>query len=400
MELFKNTNFDFLGRKWIFISISLIMIAVSLISLTVKGGPLYGIDFRGGALMYVKFAKQPSLQQIRAALTSKIGGAISVTELTDSHEVLIGTELKDEKALDSARQTMLATLKSMFPSEGGKLDLNNSGQEAVVSRLRDPLQVASVALSEEQLQGLTKAILNYRDTPPRSGVLRSIDELSAVPGVTPAVISVMKQECSLAPFSVRRVEVVGPKAGADLRRQAILATLYAMGGMLIYIAFRFEWIYGIAAVLAIFHDVLITVGLFSVFNKEIDLTVVAALLTLVGYSMNDTIVIFDRIRENLKLLRREPLTSLVNISVNQTLSRTVLTSGLTFLSVVSLLLFGGPVLNGFSFAMTVGIIIGSYSTIFVASPVLVFWQNFLESRKRRSAPVAAVAGKEPRKTVK
>ncbi|MEN6608347.1 MAG: protein translocase subunit SecF [Bryobacteraceae bacterium] len=400
MELFKNTNFDFLGRKWLFISISLIMIAISLISLIAKGGPLYGIDFRGGALMYVKFAKQPPVQQIRSVLTSRIRGAISVTELTDTHEVLIGTDLQDEKALDSARRTMLETLKSMFAPEGGKLDLNNSGQEAVVSRLRDPLQNASVAMSEDQLQGLARAILNYRDTPPRSGILRSIDELSAVPGVTSAVVSVIKQECSLAPFAVRRVDMVGPKVGADLRRQAILATLYAMGGMLIYIAFRFEWIYGVAAVLAIFHDVLITVGLFSLFNKEIDLTVVAALLTLVGYSMNDTIVIFDRIRENLKLLRREPLTSLVNLSVNQTLSRTILTSGLTFLAVVALLLFGGPVLNGFSFALTVGIIIGSYSTVFIASPVLVFWQNFLEGRKRRSAPVAAVAGKEPRKTVK
>lgn len=376
------------------------MIAISLISLIAKGGPLYGIDFRGGALMYVKFAKQPPVQQIRSVLTSKIRGAISVTELTDTHEVLIGTDLQDEKALDSARRTMLETLKSMFAPEGGKLDLNNSGQEAVVSRLRDPLQNASVAMSEDQLQGLARAILNYRDTPPRSGILRSIDELSAVPGVTSAVVSVIKQECSLAPFAVRRVDMVGPKVGADLRRQAILATLYAMGGMLIYIAFRFEWIYGVAAVLAIFHDVLITVGLFSLFNKEIDLTVVAALLTLVGYSMNDTIVIFDRIRENLKLLRREPLTSLVNLSVNQTLSRTILTSGLTFLAVVALLLFGGPVLNGFSFALTVGIIIGSYSTVFIASPVLVFWQNFLEGRKRRSAPVAAVAGKEPRKTVK
>jgi len=400
MELFKNTNFDFLGRKWLFISISLIMIAISLISLIAKGGPLYGIDFRGGALMYVKFAKQPPVQQIRSVLTSKIRGAISVTELTDTHEVLIGTDLQDEKALDSARRTMLETLKSMFAPEGGKLDLNNSGQDAVVSRLRDPLQNASVAMSEDQLQGLARAILNYRDTPPRSGILRSIDELSTVPGVTSAVVSVIKQECSLAPFAVRRVDMVGPKVGADLRRQAILATLYAMGGMLIYIAFRFEWIYGVAAVLAIFHDVLITVGLFSLFNKEIDLTVVAALLTLVGYSMNDTIVIFDRIRENLKLLRREPLTSLVNLSVNQTLSRTILTSGLTFLAVVALLLFGGPVLNGFSFALTVGIIIGSYSTVFIASPVLVFWQNFLEGRKRRSAPVAAVAGKEPRKTVK
>jgi preprotein translocase subunit SecF len=237
-----------------------------------------------------------------------------------------------------------------------------------------------VALSETQLQELVRTLLNYRNTPPRSGLIQSFDELASLPGVTPTVVSVLKQELSLAPFAIRRVEVVGPKVGADLRWQAIKATLYALAGMLVYIAFRFEWIYGVAAVLAVFHDVVITIGLFSVFNKEIDLTVVAALLTLVGYSMNDTIVVFDRIRENLKILRRMALPSLVNLSINQTLSRTVLTSGLTFLTALALFLFGGPVLNGFSFALVVGIIVGTYSSIFIASPILVFWQQWAEAR--------------------
>ena len=198
------------------------------------------------------------------------------------------------------------------------------------------------------------------------------------------------RSCSLGPFTVLSADVVGPKIGKDLQRQAILATLYALGGMLVYIAFRFEWIYGVAAVVAVFHDTIITIGLFSIFNKEISLTVVAALLTLVGYSMNDTIVVFDRIRENLKLMRRESLENLINISVNQTLSRTVLTSGLTLLTALSLFLFGGQVLNAFSFALVVGIIVGTYSSIFIASPILVFWQNFLESRGTKPAPAAPV----------
>lgn len=400
MQIFKDTKFDFLGWKWPFIGASLVLLAVGFVSLAVKGGPQYGIDFRGGALMYVRFAEQPPVQKIRSVLSAKIPGAISVTNLTDSQEVIIGTELKDDRALDAVRRTMVETLDATFSPGGGKLDLNNTGQDALVSRLREPLQQANVALSEDQLQQLVRSILKYRDTPPRSGLIRNIDELSAVEGVTPAVVRALKQECMVAPFSVRRVEVVGPKVGADLRRQAILATLYALAGMLVYIAFRFEWIYGVAAVLAVVHDVLITVGLFSLFSKEIDLTVVAALLTLVGYSMNDTIVVFDRIRENLKVMRRESLPVLVNASINQTLSRTILTSGLTFLTALSLLLFGGPVLNAFSFALVVGIIVGSYSSVFVASPILVFWQNFLESRKRRTAPVAAAAGREPRKTVK
>src|SRR6185436_15806838 len=153
--------------------------------------------------------------------------------------------------------------------------------------------------------------------------------------------------------------------------------------MLLYIAWRFKGaIYGTAAVIAVFHDVIITLGFFSFFNKEISLTVIAALLTLVGYSMNDTIVIFDRVRENLKILRREPLESLINRSVNQTLSRTILTSGLTFLTAVSLWLFGGPVLHGFSFALVIGIIIGTYSSVFIASPIVLFWHNYAESRKK------------------
>jgi preprotein translocase subunit SecF len=186
-----------------------------------------------------------------------------------------------------------------------------------------------------------------------------------------------------------------------LTRQAILATLYALGGMLVYIAFRFEWIYGVAAVLAVFHDTIITIGIFSLINKEISLTVVAALLTLVGYSMNDTIVVFDRIRENLKIVRRDSLENIINLSVNQTLSRTVLTSGLTLLTALSLWLFGGQVLNGFSFALVCGIIAGTYSTVFIASPLLIFWQNLVESRKKRpGAPPAPATAREmagPRK---
>jgi len=202
------------------------------------------------------------------------------------------------------------------------------------------------------------------------------------------MINTLKQECYLASFAVRRVEVVGPKVGADLRQRAVWATLAALGGMLVYIAFRFEWIYGVAAVIAVFHDTIITIGFFSLFDKEITLTVIAALLTLVGYSMNDTIVIFDRIRENLKLSRREPLEQVINRSVNQTLSRTIMTSGLTFLTVIALFLFGGAVLHGFSFALVVGIIIGTYSSVFIASPIVLFWHNWFDDRKKSGAAIA------------
>ncbi len=195
------------------------------------------------------------------------------------------------------------------------------------------------------------------------------------------------------PFTVRNVQVVGPTVGHQLERQAGLATLYSLLGMLIYLWFRFQLIYGVAAVVAVFHDTLITVGIFALLDKEISLTVIAAILTLVGYSMNDTIVVFDRIRENLRLSRREPLPDLVNRSINQTLSRTVLTSGLTFLTVLSLYIFGGQVLNGFSFALVVGILIGTYSSIAVAAPMLVAWQEWRSGSGKGVALPAAKRSK-------
>jgi preprotein translocase subunit SecF len=195
--------------------------------------------------------------------------------------------------------------------------------------------------------------------------------------------------------TIRDTQVVGPTVGHQLEGQAGRAVLYSMAGMLVYLWFRFQLIYGVAAVVACFHDTLITIGAFALMDSlgfkgmEISLTVIAAILTLVGYSMNDTIVVFDRIRENLRISRREPLQALVNRSINQTLSRTVLTSGLTFLTVLSLFIFGGAVLNGFSFALVVGILIGTYSSIAIAAPMLVAWQEFRAGKgKAASLPAA------------
>jgi len=306
---------------------------------------------------------------------------------------VIGTERMGELQMAAARKAMQDALEGTFgDAQSGKLDFNNAGASEIADRITVPLQQAGVQLSDQQLQKLASDLNKFRDAPPHSGLISSFDQLGVVPGVNSAIINVLKQQCYLAPFTILQVQMVGPKVGAELRTKAVLATLYALGGMLVYIAFRFEWIYGVAAVVACFHDTIITIGLFSLFNKEITLTVIAALLTLVGYSMNDTIVIFDRIRENLKLLRREPLESLINKSVNQTLSRTIMTSGLTFLTVIALFLFGGPVLHGFSFALVVGIIIGTYSSVFVASPIVLFWHNWADSRKR-TAPVPVAAAK-------
>jgi preprotein translocase subunit SecF len=208
-----------------------------------------------------------------------------------------------------------------------------------------------------------------------------------------AILKALETSYSDNKAEVRSVEIVGPQVGAALRNQALLATGYSLAGMLVYLWFRFELIYGVAAVVAVFHDTLITVGFFSLFNIEISLTVIAAILTLIGYSMNDTIVVFDRIRENLAISRRESLADVVNRSINQTLSRTVLTSGLTFLTVLSLFFFGGEVLHPFSFALVVGILIGTYSSIAVAAPMLVAYQ---QARAPKGKTAALPAGKRSR----
>jgi preprotein translocase subunit SecF len=394
MELFKNTNFDFLGKKWPFIIASLVLTVLGFGSILMQGGVKFGIDFKGGALMTVKFADKPDLEKIRAAVNARIKGENTVQDFTDpqaKNEVEIGTEMKDEKELNQNRKAMEDVLLATFGQPGnGKLDFNNSSQQALFERLRDPLARAGVPMSEEKLRTLVKDLLEYRDTPPRSGLITDFNELSSVPGMNAGIMNTLKQECYLSRYHVAGTAMVGPKVGAELRSKAVYATLYALAGMLVYIAFRFEWIYGLGAVIAVFHDTIITIGLFSIFHEELTMTVIAALLTLVGYSMNDTIVIFDRIRENIKILRREPLESLMNKSINQTLTRTVMTSGLTFLTVIALFLFGGPVLHGFSFALVCGIIVGTYSSVFIACPIVLFWHNYADKR-RRTAPVMASA---------
>ena len=386
MELFKSTNYDFLGKKWPFIIASLVLTAAGLISIAAKGGLKYGIDFKQGVMMTVKFAYTPPLDKIRSAMSSspQIKGEVSVqNETSAQNTVEIGTEAVSEGQMNVNRQDMSDVLTATFgQGAGGKLDFNNAGHDALARN--------NVAASEQDLQNLVTGLLSTRDDH-HSGLITSFSELSSTPGVNAGIMNTLREECYLAPFHIAGVEMVGPKVGAELRKKAVLATLYALAGMLAYIAFRFEWIYGLGAVIACFHDTIITIGLFSLFNKDITMTVIAALLTLVGYSMNDTIVIFDRIRENLKISRREPLESVMNRAVNQTLSWTVMTSGLTFLTVIALFLFGGPVLNGFSFALVCGILVGTYSSVFVASPIVLFWHGWADRRGGRTAPVAAAA---------
>jgi preprotein translocase subunit SecF len=390
VEFFRNTNIDFLGKKWYFLAFSLVFSVAGIFSMLFWHGIPYGVDFRGGTLVYVKFSHTPDDNALRAAMdrAGLHNAKIQTYDVPSNNEVLIDLDVQEtsEQALDNGKNQIIKTLETNVLAD--KKDLNNSSFLAIKNYLmdKDPMHLGSDA--DKKYTEQAQAVVDARDKG-AGGVLNSFDQIKG--GVDPAVAASLPDGFYLSDFSVRNVEIVGPQVGAQLRRQALLATAYSLAGMLIYLGFRFEWIYGVAAVVTVFHDTLITVGFFSLLNKDISLTVIAAILTLIGYSNNDTIVVFDRIRENIKLMRREKLSEIVNRSINQTLSRTILTAGLTFLTVLALYLFGGEVLRGFSLALVIGILIGTYSSIAIAAPILVAYQDWRISKGKRSTamPVRA-----------
>ncbi len=398
MELFHDVKIDWLGKKWYFLGFSLIFSVSGILSLLFWHHLPLDVDFSGGTVVQVKFESKPNVNKIRHAADHAGLHDVVIEQYgpASSDEVLITLAEKatDTASLDQSRAKIVQTLTQNYSQRGsvsqGKLDLDNASKSALAGWLeqQDPEHMGSNGQNAQiHYEQQAAAIAAYRDD--HGGLLSSVDELKSV--ADPAVVQALDQGAYLSGFAVRNVEIVGPQVGAQLRHQALMAVLYSLAGMLIYLWFRFELIYGVAAVVAVFHDTIITIGAFSLRDMELSLTVIAAILTLIGYSMNDTIVVFDRIRENLRMSRREPLADLVNRSINQTLSRTVLTSGLTFLTALSLYFFGGEVLRGFSFALVVGIAIGTYSSIAVAAPMLVAYQNW---RSKRGKPAALPAAKK------
>jgi len=303
MQIFKDTHFDFQGKRRLAYIFSGSLILIGIISLILHGGPKYSIDFLGGMSLRLQFSNPASEGEVRNALSHLNLGSSEVKtihEMGEKPEILI--RIKQSESGEDTQQLLISSLREQFSSN---------------------------------------------------------------------------------PFDVRSVDRVGPRIGTELRNAAILAILVTLVLILIYLSWRFEFKFGVGAVVALFHDVMITLGAFSLLNMEISLAVVAAFLTIVGYSLNDTIVIFDRIRENLKKHSTMQLKDIINISVNETLSRTFITAGTTFIVVLSLFIFGGQVIHEFSFALLMGIIFGTYSSIYIASPVLLEWRTQELLRKKR-----------------
>jgi preprotein translocase SecF subunit len=323
MQVFTDTNFQFISKRKIAYIVSLTLIGLGILSLLIHLGPNFSIDFEGGTLLDLRIYHSSETK-------------VSVGEIRDALARIDMANAEIQIAEPEQRKSL---------PEGDKYDTYTNMM----------IKVKGHQKPDAEKDPLAEKI---KDT--------------------------IRQQYTNANLEVLRQEEVGPKIGEELKWKALLAIFWAMVGIILYIWWRFEFKFGIAAIIALFHDVLITVGIFSILNLEISLAIVAALLTIVGYSLNDTIVVFDRIRENLRLLRRQSYSDIINASINQSLSRTVITSATTLLVVLALLILGGGVIRPFAFALLIGVLVGTYSSIFVASPILVEWQLYKEAKEKQS----------------
>ncbi len=386
MQFFGETHLNFVGTRKTAFVISIVLMLAGLVSLAIKGGPDLSIDFEGGTLVQVRFEEPVPIKQLREVVAGTGYEGAQIQAFGQPNEYLIRVEKIEESGIASSRllealerispdsNWRIVDVKEMPPDyssgfEGGNLVVIEADTIPPLAELEEKVKAEGVGIVKSTLETSTRLAVNL---PYQGGEAKAAERLrdSLIKGFPEDVIE------------IRRTETVGPKIGEELKNRAWAAIVISIFGILIYITWRFEFKFAIGAIVALIHDVLITVGIFSILNREISLAIVAALLTIVGYSLNDTIVVFDRIRENFSLRRKESYERMINISINESLSRTIITS-LTTLGVVLFLLFmGGEVIRDFALALTVGILVGTYSSMYVASPILIEWQARLAARKR------------------
>lgn len=380
-RLFKQPNIKFLKLKYFAFALSATIIIPGMLNITMGKGLKFGIDFTGGTFIRVKFKQPMSIDEIRARLSPKgLGNSIIQEIEKGQREYQIRTAgliSKEEKTTEIEAHEIIGNMvvealqqpEDKVKLEKGLKDLNTVDHNELANLLSNSFS--------DEAESQAARIIELRD---EKGIIEDFNVLKEA-GVKDEVISLLQEKSFLGSLALLSRETVGPQAGKELRRKAILATVWALIGMLVYIAFRFKVAYGVAGVLTLVHDVLVTLSIYSFTNREINLPIIAAILTLVGYSINDTIVIFDRVRENLRVMRKLPLEEIMNLSINQTLSRTILTAGTTFLAVLFLFLFGGKVINDFAFTLLIGIVIGTYSSVYQSCPIVLYWQKIFQPKK-------------------
>lgn len=383
MRIIGDTNIPFLSYRAVALSLSLLVILGGLAYELLGPGLNLGIDFVGGTQVTLKFRNEPDLGKLREIIDELDVGTPSLQRFDEpeKHEILIRVENPQGEEGDFTAPIIELLHRGLNADIGEAFDLNTQGAQALTDMLAAADPDATGLDPEgrrEHYRAMAEALLHYRK---EHGIFASMDEIDAVDGLSDSARELIKQTTALGEFALLGAESVGPAVGADLQDKAQAAIGFSLVGMLVYIWLRFQLPFGIGAVAALFHDVLITLSALAITGREINLSTIAALLALVGYSVNDTVVVFDRVRENLKLHRGEDLEQLMNSSINQTLSRTFITSGTTLIVVLSLYLFGGDVINTFAFVLLVGIIVGTYSSIFVASPVALAIHRVLAARR-------------------
>ncbi|HEY7368979.1 MAG TPA: protein translocase subunit SecF [Thermoanaerobaculia bacterium] len=391
MELFRETHFDFLKYRWHAIVASWLLIIAGLIAVFVNKGLKFGIDFAGGTQIALRFAQRPDVDRLRALLEQAGLGETGIQRYEEEsrNQVLIRVQ-QQAKEGDVTSQVLDALRRGLQePIDPAKIDINAAGRDVLANRLSaaDPDGPAArgETPAETYYARIAQTIVDRRG---QLGVFSSPADVDATTA-SPAVKSWIKANAYAGPFVMLSAESVGPQVGKDLRSKALWAIGASIFGMLVYIALRFRSLpFGVGAIVALVHDTLITVGLLAILGREFNLVVVAALLTLVGYSVNDTVVVYDRVRENQRSPKKESLDAVINKSINQTLSRTILTAGATLLVCLALYFLGGDVLNTFALTLIIGIFIGTYSSIYVAASIVSIWNAW--SRKRAKVAVVPV----------
>ena len=388
MQFLVNTEIDFMKYRRFFVVVSALLLLLSVGVLIFRGLNL-GIDFEGGTQMAVRLRDAPQIDTLRGQLQQAglEGVAIQRFGEAEDNEVLISVPVNENSEEGSAPQ-ILAALDGALNAGAVGFDLNRSGSDALATLLTsedpDGRKALTDSLDPEGEAQRYYAALAQKVLTARHGstIFSSWDQIAAVDGVTDATMSLLQSKASLGHIAVLSTESVGPQIGGELKTKGILAIVFSLIGMGLYIWYRFELRFGIGALVAVFHDLLIVLGLFGLLGFEFTLSTIAAFLTLVGYSVNDTVVIFDRVRENMRRFRRMPLVDLMNKSINQTLSRTLITSGTTLMVVGCLYVLGGDVIRGFAFVLLIGVVVGTYSSIFVASPFALLWEKWRGSEAR------------------
>jgi preprotein translocase subunit SecF len=395
MEILRDTHFDFMKYRNFWIIVSLILVLAGIFFVFIHGNLNVGVDFAGGTQINLQFKDKPQIDRLRGVLEGAGLEEITIQSFgtEEENEVMVRTRLVEGEQQASLQKVVAALNAELNPGQAGKPDINAIGADALAALLTqaDPDKLGPAG-APRYLQTAEKIMEQRRN----AGLFNSWDQLAGLGGLSPAGLQTLQQRAALGNFAVLGVESVGPQIGEELRKQGFYAVLLSLVGMLIYIWVRFELRFAVGAIMGCIHDVLVTLFLFAIFDYEFNLTTVAAFLTLIGYSVNDTVVIFDRIRENMRKTRRKPLAEIMNDSINQTLSRTILTGGSTLLAVGALLALGSDVIKGFAFVLLVGIIVGTYSSIYVASAFALLWEQWFgpEAKAQR----ASRAGETPAHT--